>query len=107
MKKEIIEKIIKFRNDRNWKQFHTGENLAKALIIEAAELLEVFQWSQVEKNVEKIEEELADVLIYSALIADCYNLNIDDIVEKKLKQNELKYPIEKSKGNSKKYSEFK
>lgn len=49
MKKEIIEKIIKFRNDRNWKQFHTGENLAKALIIEAAELLEVFQWSQVEK----------------------------------------------------------
>lgn len=59
------------------------------------------------KNVEKIEEELADVLIYSALIADCYNLNIDDIVEKKLKQNELKYPIEKSKGNSKKYSDFK
>lgn len=106
MKKELIDKIIKFRDDRDWKKFHTGENIAKALSIEASELLECFQWSQTEKSIDKIKEELADVLMYCILMADCYNLNIEEILEAKLIKNEEKYPIEKAYGSSKKYNEI-
>ncbi|HHU56185.1 MAG TPA: nucleotide pyrophosphohydrolase [Acholeplasmataceae bacterium] len=106
MNKKIIEKIIKFRDDRNWKQYHSGENLAKALSIEAAELLELYQWKHEVDNLEALKEELADVLIYGILLADTYNFDIEEIIEDKLKKNNEKYPVEKSYGNAKKYNEF-
>lgn len=104
MNKEVIDIVLKFRNDRDWEQFHSGENLAKALIIEAAELLEHFQWSDKEDSVEGIKEELADVFIYGILIAEKYNLNIEKIVKEKIVVNDKKYPIEKAKGKSDKYT---
>jgi NTP pyrophosphatase (non-canonical NTP hydrolase) len=102
---EIINKVIHFREERDWAKFHTPENLSKSIAIEAAELLENFQWSS-NFNIQNVEEELADVLIYCILMANTLGLNISEIIEKKLDKNSLKYPIEKSKGNSKKYSEF-
>lgn len=105
MNKELIRKIVAFRDSRDWKQFHSGENLAKSILIEAAELLEEFQWQSKEKNIDNLRKELADVLIYCILLADAYDLDIEKIIEEKLLENELKYPIEKSKGNSKKYNE--
>lgn len=106
MKKVTIEKILKFRDDRNWKQFHTGENLVKALNIEASELLELYQWKSEITNIDKLKEELADVLIYAILISETYKLDLEEIIEAKIKLNEEKYPIDKSFGNSKKYSEL-
>jgi len=105
MNKETIRKIIDFRNSRDWKQFHTGENLAKSIAIEAAELLEEFQWQNTERNLDNLKKELADILIYCILMADAYALDIEKIILEKLEENELKYPVEKSKGSSKKYNE--
>ncbi|MFA5235742.1 MAG: nucleotide pyrophosphohydrolase [Bacilli bacterium] len=102
MNKQIIEKILAFRNSRDWKQFHTGENLAKSIVIEAAELLEEFQWKSWERNPDNLRKELADVLIYCVLMAEAYNLDIEQIILEKLAENELKYPVEKAKGSSKK-----
>lgn len=107
MKKETIDRLLKFRDDRDWSQFHTGENLAKSIMIEAGELLEVFQWSDKEKSIDKVKEELADVLMYSLLLADRYNLDLDEIINTKLDSNEKKYPAELVKGSSKKYNEYK
>ena len=107
MDKALYDRIIKFRDDRDWKQFHTGENLAKSICIEAAELLEVFQWDHKEKSVDKVKEELADVLLYSTLLADIYHLDLDEIMLQKLEANEKKYPPDKVKGSSKKYNEYK
>ena len=98
---------MKFRDDRDWSQFHTGENLAKSLVIEAGELLEVFQYGKEEKSVDKVKEELADVFMYAMLMADRYHLDIDQIVNEKMDSNEKKYPAEKVKGSSKKYNEYK
>ena len=105
MNKELIKKIIDFRNSRDWKQFHSGENLAKSISIEAAELLEEFQWQHKEKNIANLRKELADVLIYCVLMADAYNLDIEQIILEKIAENELKYPVDKSKGSSKTYNE--
>lgn len=110
MTSNTIEQILKFRDDRNWKQFHTPKDLAISISLEAAELLEVFQWSGsdtecVDKR-GKIEEELADVIIYSVLMADACKLDIDEIIRQKLSANEEKYPVEKAFGTSKKYSDF-
>lgn len=102
---ELIKKIILFRDERDWKQFHTPENLAKSIMIEAAELLENFQWDN-KFNKDKVIEELADVMMYCVLMADTIEVDIIKIMEDKIKKNSLKYPIEKSKGNSKKYTEF-
>ena len=98
---------MKFRDDRDWSQFHTGENLAKSICIEAAELLEVYQWDHKEKSIDKVKEELADVFLYATLMADHYHLNIEEIMLEKLKKNEEKYPVEMVKGSSKKYNEYK
>ena len=107
MTEETIKQIIKFRDDRDWKQFHNPKDLAISISLEAAELLEVFQWSGVDVadggKKEKIKEELADVVNYCVLMADACGLDIDEIVQEKIKINEEKYPVEKSKGNSKKY----
>ena len=106
MDKQVMEAIKKFTKDRNWEQFHSGANLAKSISIEAAELLEVFQWSDDEESIDKVKEELADVLIYCIDMAMHYDLDIDKIIMDKIKVNEKKYPIAKAYGNSKKYKEF-
>ncbi len=107
---EIRKEILEFRDERNWKQFHTPKDLAISIALEAAELLEVFQWSGkdlvVESKREKVEEELADVLIYCSLMADAMGMDVGEIITKKLERNREKYPIEKSYGNADKYTEL-
>ena len=110
MKQETIEQVLKFRDDRNWKQFHNPKDLAISISLEAAELLEVFQWSgqdvTCEEKKEKIKEELADVLNYCILMADCCDLDLDEIIQAKVKRNNEKYPVEKAFGCKKKYTEL-
>ncbi len=108
MKDETIKQIIKFRDDRDWKQFHNPKDLAISLSLEAAELLEVFQWSgediSADGKLDKIREELADVINYSVLMADVCGLDIDEIVLEKIKRNNEKYPVDKAKGRKDKYT---
>ncbi len=110
MTQETIDKILKFRDDRDWKQFHNPKDLAISLSLEASELLEIFQWSGSDvactDKKDKIAEELADVVIYCVHMADACNLDLDEIVQKKLAVNEEKYPVNKAKGRSDKYSEL-
>lgn len=110
MTKETINMILKFRDDRDWKQFHNPKDLAISISLEAAELLEVFQWSGTDVSntgrIGKIEEELADVVNYCVLMADACGLDLDDIVQKKIKQNDEKYPVDKAKGRSDKYDKL-
>ena len=107
---ELIERILKFRDDRQWKQFHNPKDLAISICLEASELLEIFQWSGRDLNgtdkLTEIAEELADVVIYCVLMADATGLNIQEIMESKLDANEQKYTLEKAHGNSKKYTEL-
>lgn len=103
--KELISKIIKFRDDRNWKQFHTPENLSKSIVIESAELLENFQWNN-QFNKEDVKEELADIFIYSILLADILELDIVKIANEKIEINKGKYPVDKAFGTSKKYNKL-
>lgn len=102
---ELKETIIKFQEDRNWKQFHTPENLAKSISIEAGELLEHFQWDN-SYDLDEVADELADVFNYCILMANALNLDIKEITLNKIKKNELKYPISKSKNNSTKYTKL-
>ena len=102
---EIIKRIQKFNEDRDWDQFHSPENLAKSISIEAGELLECFQWSA-DFSPESVRQELADVLIYCIMLADKLGLDPKIIIEEKIQKNELKYPVEKSRGTSKKYTEL-
>lgn len=106
MKKETVERIHKFINDRDWSKFHSPSNLAKSISIEANELLECFQWSDDEYNLEHVKEELADVMIYCRDLLDRLNLDEDEIINNKMDKNEKKYPIEKAKGNSTKYTDL-
>lgn len=104
---EIMKQIVQFSEDRDWDQFHNGKDLALALSIEASELNEAFLWKNVEDvNIDKIKEELADIMNYAFLIAYKYNLDIKDIILNKLKKNSEKYPINKAKGTAKKYTEL-
>lgn len=104
---EIMEQIVHFTKERDWDQFHNGKDLALALSIEASELNESFLWKKPEEvNVEKIKEELADVLNYAFLIAHKYDLDIKEIILSKLKKNSEKYPVSKAKGSAKKYNEL-
>ena len=102
---KAIARIRKFNKDRDWQQFHTPENLAKSIAIEAGELLECFQWSN-EFDRQAVQEELADVMSYCIDMADALGVDMEEILLKKMDKNEAKYPIEKSKGNSKKYTEL-
>lgn len=106
MKQDTIERIRKFSEDRDWDQFHTPSNLAKSIVIEASELLECFQWSDNEFDLQHVKEELADVLVYSQNMLDKLGLDADEIINMKMDQNEAKYPIEKAKGSSVKYAEL-
>lgn len=102
---EVINRIIKFRDDRDWKQFQSLENLSKSISIESAELLENFQWDN-NYNIEAVKEELADVLIYSYLMAITMDVDVKEIMLKKIEKNEKKYPVDKCKGKSTKYTEL-
>ncbi|AMG62239.1 nucleotide pyrophosphohydrolase [Staphylococcus lugdunensis] len=108
--KEILKKINKFRDERNWRQFHNEKDLSLSISLEAAELLELFQWKTSEEVVvtkqERLAEELADVLIYSYMLADNLDFDINDIIQKKLKKNAEKYPVDKSKNSNSKYNQF-
>ncbi len=106
MKQETIERIRRFSEERDWDQFHTPENLAKSLVIEAAELLECFQWSDTDYDIQHVKEELADVIVYTQDLLDKLDLDADEIVNMKMDQNEKKYPIEKAKGNAAKYDQL-
>lgn len=103
----IIEQIRKFRDERDWAQFHTSKDLALAISIESAELLELFLWKNNEgADRAKIKEELADILTFSLLLADKHGFDVVDIIEEKLAQNHAKYPVSKAKGSAKKYTEL-
>ena len=103
MKQETIDRIKRFTEDRDWDQFHSPANLAKSISIEANELLECFQWSDSDYDLEHVKEELADVIVYCQNMLDKLGLDVDEIVMSKMTKNEAKYPIEKSKGSSAKY----
>jgi len=105
--KEIINRLKKFRDERDWKQYHNPKDLALALSIESSELLEAFLWkSSEEADIEYVKEELADVFAYAFLLADSYDLDVREIVFDKIARNEEKYPVSKSKGTAKKYTEL-
>ncbi|MBL8021386.1 MAG: nucleotide pyrophosphohydrolase [Leptospirales bacterium] len=104
---EIIQELHRFRDERDWAQFHNPKDLAIALSVESSELLELFLWKhhdQADKS--RIEEELADVLAFAFQLAAKYDLDIKEIILKKIRANELKYPVEKSRGNASKYTEL-
>ena len=103
MKIETINRIRKFTSNRDWDQFHTPANLAKSISIEAAELLECFQWSDEDYNLEHVKEELADVIVYCQDMLDKLGLDVDEIVNSKMSKNEAKYPVEKCRGRAEKY----
>ena len=100
------QRINKFVTDRDWRKFHTPSNLAKSISIEASELLECFQWSDTDYDLEHVKEELADVIIYCIQMSQVLNLDIVDILNAKVDKTEKKYPLEKSKGVSTKYDKL-
>ena len=106
MREETINRIRRFTEDRDWDQFHSPANLAKSLVIEAAELLECFQWSDTDYDIQHVKEELADVLVYSQNMLDKLGMDADEIVNAKMSQNEAKYPVDKAKGNAAKYTDL-
>ena len=103
MNKETIDRIRRFTADRDWDQFHTPANLAKSISIEANELLECFQWSDTDYDIEHVKEELADVMVYCRDLLDKLELDEDDIINVKMDKNEAKYPVEKARGNAEKW----
>ena len=106
MTKETIKRIRKFTEDQDWDQFHSPSNLAKSIVIEAAELLECFQWSDEEYDLQHVKEELADVMVYCQKLLDKLGLDADEIINMKMTQNEAKYPVDKAKGKSDKYDQL-
>ncbi len=108
---ELVDLILKFRKERNWKQFHSPKNLAISLMLEASEVVEIFQWSKdhAVPNDRKSElaEELADVYYWLLLLAHDENVDLELALEQKMKQNEKKYPVKKSKGVATKYTKLK
>src|SRR6185436_20634584 len=109
----VMDKIRKFRDERDWKQFHDPKNLAVSISVEAAELLELFQWRNGEEamryageNRERVSEEIADVAIYLLELVDVLGLDLEKVIEDKLEKNAKKYPVEKSKGRITKYTEL-
>jgi len=110
--KNLMNQITEFRDARDWKQYHNPKDMAISISLEAAELLEIFQWSgsdvkaDTDKKRDKVKEELADVLIYSFLMANDMGLDISEIVMQKIETNNQKYPVEKSYGKSDKYTAY-
>lgn len=110
LRDETIQRILKFRDDRDWRQFHTPKDLAVSMCLEAAELLEIFQWSgtdqECREKMPQIREELADVLSYCILMADVCDLDLDEIMNEKITRNEEKYPVALAKGSAAKYTQL-
>ena len=103
MRPETIDRIRAFVTDRDWTQFHSPANLAKSISIEANELLEGFQWSDTNYDLEHVKEELADVMVYCRNLLDELGLDEDEIINAKMTRNEIKYPVEKARGSAAKY----
>lgn len=105
---KLEKKINAFRDERDWRQFHNEKDLAISISLEASELLELFQWNSSDETIKtkrsQIEDELADVMIYSMMLASNLDINIEEIILNKLRKNNEKYPVEKSKGNKEKYT---
>ncbi|GGF83987.1 nucleotide pyrophosphohydrolase [Paenibacillus aceti] len=110
MNEELIRKVLAFRQNRNWEQFHNPKDLAISISIESSELLENFQWKSPEEALDlkkdNIADELADVLIYSIYMAETLNISIEELILNKLKKNEVKYPVEKAYGKKDKYTDL-
>ena len=106
MNQETIERIRRFTTDRDWDQFHSPGNLAKSIAIEAAELLECFQWSDTDYDLQHVREELADVMIYCQDMLDKLGLDANDIINMKMTMNEKKYPVSKARGKADKYDKL-
>ena len=106
MKKETIDRILQFTTDRDWEQFHTPANLAKSISIEANELLECFQWDEENYDLDAVKDELADVMVYCIDMLDRLKLDADEIINAKMTKNEIKYPVEKARGNNTKYTKL-
>ena len=105
--KNVVERLVSFRDERDWEQFHNSKDLALAISIEASELNELFLWKKNEDvELEKLKEELADVILFSLLLADKHNFDLVDILNKKIDKNALKYPVAKARGTSKKYNDL-
>ncbi len=107
----FIERVIRFREAREWRRYHTPKNLAASIAVEAAELLEIFQWSEngyevVETKREKIAEEAADIFIYLLLLCHECGIDLIEAFDRKMEINESKYPVEKARGKSSKYTEL-
>jgi len=103
----VIEKVVAFRNQRDWEKFHNGKDLAICLNCESSELMELFLWKNSDQvNKEKLKEELADVLYSAFLLIEKYELDVDPIITEKLQKDNEKYSVEKSKGSNKKYNEL-
>lgn len=111
LRDETIKRVLQFRDDRDWRQFHTPKDLAISMNLEAAELLELFQWSGADLDCgqkrDQLREELADVLSYCILLADVCGMDLDEIMNEKITKNEAKYPVEKARGNAAKYTQLK
>jgi NTP pyrophosphatase (non-canonical NTP hydrolase) len=110
---ELTDQIVAFREARDWRRFHSPRNLAASISIEAAELLELFQWStdhslakDLERRRDDLERELADVLIYALLLAHDANVDLEAAIRRKLIENDAKYPVDQARGSSAKYSEL-
>ena len=106
MRDDTINRILKFSEDRDWDQFHSPANLAKSISIEANELLECFQWSDENYDINEVKEELADVMVYCVDMLDKLGLDADEIINAKMDKNEAKYPVEKARGSAKKYDKL-
>ena len=110
MNKTLINKIIEFRDDRNWAQFHNPKDLAISISIESSELLELFQWNNsketVENNLQDLQDELADIMIYCILMADKLDIDLEKAVEQKLDKNKEKYPVKKAYNSKEKYDKL-
>ena len=112
--KDIIDRLLKFRRERDWEQFHRPKELAISIVLEAAELLEEFQWKtdkEIKKyldegGLENVREEIADIAIYILLLSHDLKIDLTDAIKKKLKKNEVKYPVEKARGSAKKYDKL-
>ena len=106
MKKSTLERIRRFTEDRDWDQFHSPANLSKSISIEAGELLECFQWDEENYKLDDVKDELADVIVYCVDMVQKLDLDIDELVNRKMDKNEAKYPVEKAKGTAKKYNKL-
>ena len=104
---EVLQALLKFRDERDWKQFHNPKDLALAINIEAGELLELYLWKNADDaKKERVKEELADIFSFALLLADKYDFDVKEIIMDKIKSNAEKYPVEKAKGTAKKYNEL-